>query len=272
MSRRYVNYLTDTIKRVFKWGVAQHLLHESVYRALTAVPGLRRGRTEAREPEPIGPVAREVVAATLPHLPAPVAAMVQIQRLTGCRPAEVCAMRPADVDRSGPVWEYVPRSHKTAYRGKARMIFLGPQAQALLLPWLLRDSESYCFSPHERVEKWNSQRKATRRSPMTPSQQTRRRKRRPRRAPGDCYTSRSYARAIARAIEKANRQRANEGTDPLPHWAPNQLRHAAATEIRKARAGVRPGRLGSLPHERVGNLRRKESHAGCGDHAQDRIG
>jgi integrase len=130
-------------------------------------------------------VAEEVVATTLPHLPAAVAAMVKIQRLTGCRPAEVCAIRPADIDRSGAVWEYVPRSHKTAYCGKGRMIFLGPKAQALLLPWLLRDPESYCFSPHERVEKWNSERKENRKSPMTPSQRARRRKRRPCRAPGD---------------------------------------------------------------------------------------
>jgi site-specific recombinase XerC len=39
---------------------------------------------------------------------------------------------------------------------------------------------------------------------------------------------------ITRAIQHINRTRAKDGTEPLPHWAPNQLRHAAATEIRKA--------------------------------------
>jgi len=43
-NRRCVNYLIDTIKRIFRWAVPQQLLHESVYPAL--LPDLRRtGRT-----------------------------------------------------------------------------------------------------------------------------------------------------------------------------------------------------------------------------------
>ncbi len=87
-SRRYVNYLAGTIKRLFKWAVAQQLLPEPVYRALTAVPGLKIGRTAARAPEPIGPVADQAVEATLPYLPAVVSDMVRFQQPTGCRPGE----------------------------------------------------------------------------------------------------------------------------------------------------------------------------------------
>jgi hypothetical protein len=43
------------------------------------------------------------VERTLPHLPPMVADMVRIQRFVGCRPAEVCLLRPADLDRSGDV-------------------------------------------------------------------------------------------------------------------------------------------------------------------------
>jgi len=43
------------------------------------------------------------------------------------------------------------------------------------------------------------------------------------RVAGDAYTVPAYARAITRAAEKAGVQ----------HWAPNQLRHTRATEIRK---------------------------------------
>jgi len=96
--RRYVNYLVDSIRRVFKWGVAQELVPETTYRALTCVPGLRRGRTSAPDHAPVAPVADEVVGATLPHLPEIVADMVRFQRLTGCRPGEVCIIRPAEVD------------------------------------------------------------------------------------------------------------------------------------------------------------------------------
>ena len=123
-SRRYLNYLIDTIRRVFKWAVAQELLHESVYRALTAVPGLRQGRSSAKESEPIGPVADEVVEATLPHAPAVVRDMVRFQRATGCRPGEVCAIRPGDVNTSHDPWIYTPGTHKTQYRGHKRIIFV----------------------------------------------------------------------------------------------------------------------------------------------------
>jgi integrase len=42
-----------------------------------------------------------------------------------------------------------------------------------------------------------------------------------------------YAIAIRRAIAKANRQREAEGLAPIPHWHPHQLRHNAATLIRR---------------------------------------
>ena len=178
-------------------------------------------------------MADKVVGATLPHLPAPIAAMVQVQRLTGARPAEVCILRPIDIDRSGPVWRYVPQTHKTKHRGKSRTILIGPKAQGVLLPWLLRDPEAYCFVPRERVAKRNAARRENRQGPVTPSQAARRRKHKPCRAPGSHYTTQSYRQAISRAIDKANAARAKQ-KEPLPRWRPNQLRHTAATEIRKA--------------------------------------
>ena len=84
-SRPYINGNVDRIRRVFKWGVAQEIVPEPVYRALTCVPGLRKGHTTAREPEPVRPVPEDVVDATLPHLPVVVADMVRLQRFTGCR-------------------------------------------------------------------------------------------------------------------------------------------------------------------------------------------
>ena len=56
-------------------------------------------------------------------------------------------MRPADVDRSGDVWRYTPAEHKTEHQGKRRVVAIAPRAQAILLPYLLRDAESFCFCP-----------------------------------------------------------------------------------------------------------------------------
>ena len=115
--------------------------------------GLKKGRTKAPEPEPVLPVEDTLVEATLPHLPEIVADMVRFQRLTGCRPGEVCQLRPMDLDRTGDVWTYRPGSHKTEHHGRERVIFIGPKAQAVIRPYLLRDATAYCFSPAESMQK-----------------------------------------------------------------------------------------------------------------------
>ena len=116
-SRPYVNKLMPIVTRCFKWGASEELIPASVYHGLTAVEGLKKGRTNAREPAPVMPVEVTLVDATLPYLPPIVADMVKFQGLTGCRPGEVCQLRPMDLDRSGEVWLYRPGSHKTEHHG-----------------------------------------------------------------------------------------------------------------------------------------------------------
>jgi integrase len=236
-SRPYVNKNIAQIKRVFKWAVSRELVPPSVYHGLSTVPGLKAGRTTAREPEPIGPVDDEVVEATLPHLPPVVADMVRFQRIVGCRPGEVCQIRPCDVDTSADVWTYTPESHKTEHHGKQRRIPIGPKAQEILRPYLLRPSTSFCFSPAESRRKEYAEMRERRKTRVQPSQVDRR-KRNPKRVPKDQYTKDSYRRAIARGSEKANCAAHKQQPDVpkeqvlVPHWHPNQLRHSVATKIR----------------------------------------
>jgi integrase len=237
-SRRYVNQNCDHIKRMFKWAVSVELLPASVYQALATVPGLKCGRTTARELPPVLPVEDAVVEATLSYLSPVVADMVRFQRLTGTRPGEVCQLRPCDVDRSRDVWEYRPASHKTQHHGRQRIIYIGPKTQAVLLPYLLRDARVQCFSPAEAEQKRHEEQRKRRRTRVQPSQRHRR-KAKPVRAPATCYTKDSYNRAISRGIVKANKARTEEakdmGIEPmlLPHWHANQLRHSKATEVRR---------------------------------------
>jgi integrase len=237
-ARRYVNQHAGHIKRLFKWAVSVEMLPPSVYHALSTVPGLKAGRTQARESAPVLPVDDELVEATLPHMPVVAADMVRLQRLTGARPGEVCQLRPCDVDRSGEVWTYRPQSHKTEHFGRDRIIFIGPKAQAVLLPYLLRDAQSHCFSPAESEQKRMIEIRAKRKTRVQPSQWNRR-KAKPTRKAKTAYTANSYARAITRGIEKANKVRTEEAAEMdikpilLPHWAPNRLRHSKATEIRR---------------------------------------
>ena len=198
------------------------MIPPSVFHGLQSVPGLRKGRSPAREPGPVTPVPDNVVQVTLSRLSVVVADMVRFQRLTGCRPGEVCDMRPCDIDRSEDVWSYRPESHKTEHHGKERIIFIGPKAQEIIRPYLLRQSDHYCFIPSESEKKRHAEMRANRRSPVQPSQRNRR-KPRPKRYPGGCYCANSYRRAIHRACDLAGVER----------WSPNRLRHTAATEIRR---------------------------------------
>lgn len=231
-SRGYINDNIGRVRRVFRWAVCKEMAPPAMLTALWAVPGLRRGRTAARETQPVLPVAEEVVDATLPFLPAVVADMVRVQRLLGCRPGEVCIIRPCDIDRTGDIWSYRPESHKTEHFGRDRVIFIGPKAQQVLLPYLLRNAKQYCFCPIDSERKRKAAMREARKTPVQPSQ-VNRRKRHPKRKPGAAYDKDAYRRAVARAVERANEKRAENQEKPLPAWHPNQLRHSAATEIRR---------------------------------------
>jgi integrase len=250
LSRRYVNDHAARIKRMFKWAVGEQLIPPATWQALAAVPGLVRGKTEARDNPPIMPVDDATVDATLPHLPEVVADMLRLQRLTGMRPAEVCIVRPCDVDRSGDVWLYRPASHKTEHHGRERIVFLGAEAQCVLLRYLARDPEAYCFRPCDSEAKRRAEVHATRQTPLSCGNRPgSNRRRKPQHKPGDRYEVDAYRRAITRACDKAfphptlARVPAADLTAAQVaelrqwqrnhRWAPNRLRHSYATRVRR---------------------------------------
>jgi site-specific recombinase XerD len=207
LSRRVVNARTNRIRRVFKWAVSFQLIPAGVHEALRTVPGLQRGRCKAREAPAVQPANDEHVSATLAFLPAPVRAMVELQRLTGGRPGEIMSMRAIDMNTTAAVWTYRPASHKNLHRGKDRVIFLGPQAQEIVRPFLTTNVEAYLFSPRAYVDRLHQRRAEQRKTKRTPSQLARKRKAKPKRKPAERYNRRSYRVAIVRAADKATRVR-----------------------------------------------------------------
>lgn len=222
LSRGVINQRINRIRRVFRWGVENELVPESILNALDAVKGLQAGRSGARETKAVTPVAIEVVEKTLVHLHRHLAGMVRLQLLTGARPGEISRMRACDIDVTGDVWLYRPPFHKTAYKGMLRLIALGPQAQEIVKQFLKLDTQAYLFSPADaRTERYAALR-ANRKTPVQPSQRNRK-KSNPKRKPGGRYHVSSYCKAIAKACKKAS----------MPHWHPHQLRHTRATELRR---------------------------------------
>jgi integrase len=229
--RSSINKRVERVRRCFAWGVAEELVPIEVLAALRTVKGLSKGRTQAPEGRPVRLVPDAFVDALQAHVSRQVWAMVELQRLTGARPGEITIMRTCDLVTSGRIWEYKPSSHKSEHRGKDRVIFLGPRAQEVLRPWLRTDLESFLFQPREAmVELW-AQRRTARKTKMTPSQAARTRVKRPGKTPRDRYTTTSYSRAIREGIKKANRGRKPD--EQIPHWSVHQLRHSAATRLRR---------------------------------------
>jgi integrase len=235
--RTSVNKHIGRVKHVFKWATAHELIPPNVHHALATVDGLRRGRSDAPESDPVRPVPEAYVDAVLPLVSRQVAAMIRLQLLTGMRPGEVVAMRTADIDTAGKLWLYIPESHKTQHHGHTRTIYLGPQAIEVLRPFLRTDLAAPLFSPAEAEAERRAAAHAARKTPLKYGNSPGTNRRGTSRI-GDHYTVTSYRAAIRRASDRADAWAkgglviANEER-VIPRWHPHRLRHNAATFLRR---------------------------------------
>jgi len=242
MARRTVNERVNLIRAMFRWAVSEGMVPVAVHTALTTLAGLRYGRSEAPEGKPVKPVADSTIDATLPHLSPTVRAMVELQRLTGMRPVEVCIMRTCDVNTQGRIWEYRPHTHKTEHHERDRIVFIGPKAQGVLQPFLRRELQAFIFSPATSAAENRERRHEERDTPEGQGNCIgKNRVRCPKRPPGDCFDTNSYRQAIeygcARAwpvpVELQGDAEAVKRWRREHRWAPNQLRHTFATSVRR---------------------------------------
>ena len=90
-SRSYVNSQVNRVKRMFAYAVEEDLTPGTVYHALLAVKGLRKGTPGVRETKKVRPVPRGHVKAVLGKAHAVLKAMLLFAYRTGARPGEVCA-------------------------------------------------------------------------------------------------------------------------------------------------------------------------------------
>jgi len=222
--RTQINYAVRRIVRMFRWGVENELLRGDVLHALRAVPGLKAGRSDAKEAPPVSPAPEGDVEKVLEIVTSPIRGMIEVQRLTGCRPGEVVQMTADRIDRTKPIWVYRPRFHKTQHHGRDRVIFIGPRCQEVLRPFIENRPEgASLFSPKDAMAEFRARRHAARATPMNQGNKPGTNLRsKLRKKPRDAYDVQSYGNAIAYACKKAD----------VPVWSPNQLRHLAATRIR----------------------------------------
>lgn len=265
-SRSYINHQCRRIRQMFKWAASHELADASIYQALCTMEPLKKGRTVAREGTPIGPVSMEEVDAIRPFISRQVAALIDLQLLTGARGGELLKIRGKDIDTTSDsgVWSYCPQEHKMAYQGKSREILFGPEAQKVLAPFMADRPVSAClFRPSdavaERIEKLHALRKTPLSCGNSPGTN---RVALPQWSAGDYYTSNSYLQAIVRGCDLAfppppplckmmrgngkletqaefmerltrSQKEALKQWKREHRWHPHQLRHTAATNVRK---------------------------------------
>jgi integrase len=196
-----------------------------------SLPAGYAGTFENAEREP---VPDEVIRRTLPFMPPTLAALVIIQRLTGCRPSEILGMRVGQIDKhtESDLWLYRVTQHKTEKQvNRKKVIPLGKHEQKILAPFLVgKEPEAAVFSPRQAVEERNAEKRANRKSKVTPSQAARdaARSAKPR-SIAEFYNKDTYRQAVEYAINKANKTLPE--AEQIPYWTPYRIRHQAATAI-----------------------------------------
>ena len=208
LAQQTINGRIRRVKQMFDWGVSEELVSVSVAQSLNTVHGLRAGMTAAPGPDPKGPVSEAAVNAIKPHVTTPVWGLIQFMLLTGCRPSEAIALKWSKIDTSKPVWIYSPGHHKTAHKGKKRVIVIGPQGQQALNKLRELTRSDFVFDPQVGFEEFV--RKAY-------GDKAKARK------VGDCYTKHGLNSAVRNACDKAG----------IPRWSPGQLRKTRATKARQ---------------------------------------
>ena len=178
-------------RHLFKWAAAEELVPVEVFHRLAVVPVCGRARQRPGKPprRSRSMMRSRCHAATSAARGCGDGAIPAADRGQAGRSLPHAAL---DIDRPGDVWRYVPKSIRRSITDRDRTIFIGPQAQEVLKPYLFGD-DLPCF-----------------RAPRSPRG----------------FNSRSYRDRDPSAVERANKDRLKHRPEPLPTWHPNQLRHA----------------------------------------------
>lgn len=169
-------------------------------------------------PTPFAPFPTPSVEEVLPYCSPQIRAMIELQRLTGMRSGEVVIMRTCDINQSDTVWTYTPTFHKTAYRGHSRVVFLGPQAQQLLKPWLrYPQGRNSCFHRRSRGGTIEGTARPTEGSAELREPSRLESEACTRKQPGERFDTGSYGKSIANALRRCNKdpEKAGGGADSL---------------------------------------------------------
>lgn len=214
------NYFS-IIRLMFEWGVSQERVPVTVVAALKTLRPIRASPEGAKDANDREPAPRNDIRKTLKYLSNNLRAAVKILYLTGARPGELLKIKASDIDREQSPWVYRVKKHKTAGKGKFRTIFFGPACQKIITP-LIDDAHPDRFLFSSEVTELDKQ-KQRRLSGKKLNWYDKSKSKIKTRVLQPHYTPAGFRRAIIRKCKKHS----------ISVWTPYQLRHNAATRIKK---------------------------------------
>lgn len=185
-----------TLLRIFTWGVSQEKVGPEVLASIRSVRSVKASANGAKAAETVEPVDRRSFRLTRVIAPDSLRRALDVLYLTGARPSELLRLRPCDIHFSSDIWIYRLHEHKNKKRNKVRVIFFGPRAQRVLKPLLDKaEPDGYVFNPLKDGLRAKEPR----------------------------YFAHTLFRRLEDLCVKAG----------VEHWFTYQLRHSAATRIKK---------------------------------------
>lgn len=145
MCRDFINKSVGRIRRAFRWAVENELLEPAVLQKLEAVAPLMSGRTEAKDHIARYVVPQENVDKVRAEVPEIVRDLMDLMLLTGARSGELVKLTSDMIDRTGNIWVANLVDHKTAHRGKQRVLLFGPKAKLIVTRYLLKNPTDRLF-------------------------------------------------------------------------------------------------------------------------------
>lgn len=135
-SRTYINKSAGRIRRIFRYGILNEMIHPTILQRLQAVPPLLENRCDAVELPKRTDVPIEHIDAVRAIVNEHTRDLIDLALLSGARPGELIGLTTGILDRSGEVWTAVLDDHKMSHKGKQRVLAFGPKSQLILRKYL----------------------------------------------------------------------------------------------------------------------------------------
>ena len=198
--RSTINKKVNVVKQMIQYAVNREIEPAHLAYEVGVIKPVKKGQENFKDYDEVGPAEWTTVEKLFPYLDSMIQDMLLLSRYTGARPGEIRLMRPCDIDQTDTnAWVFSLDKHKTRRHGIVRKIVIGLDAQPILLKYMVRPGQAYCFPAR-----------------LNHHGDT-----------GQYYTSGSFAKVITRAVAAYN---AENPKTPIQFHA-NQLRHTFATSV-----------------------------------------